>query len=207
MRKITGVIGDQNVLFVCLNQTRSKIGGYVLGDGITVPGGVAIPFHASVRIKLGAGSQIKDSKGTVIGIHVSAKTIKNKVAPPFRACNFRIYFGVGIVEHEEIFDILREHGPDLVDNHQVEIKGAGAYKHLIVSNESGQLFDKSFYKAGFDEIMVDEKYSKWIDGLLGKAMTRSAVTKDDVEIDHESYEEIRAVADLVAEESNNISPE
>ena len=51
----------------------------------TTPGGKAIPFHASTRIKLGAGQQIKDGDD-VIGIHVSAKTIKNKVAPPFRTC-------------------------------------------------------------------------------------------------------------------------
>ena len=53
----------------------------------TTPGGKAIPFHATTRIKLGAGQQIKDGDD-VIGIHVSAKTIKNKVAPPFRKINF-----------------------------------------------------------------------------------------------------------------------
>ena len=75
MRKITGVIGQTNTLFIILNQIRTKI-GVMYGDPMTTPGGKAIPFHASTRIKLGAGQQIKDGDD-VIGIHVSAKTIKN----------------------------------------------------------------------------------------------------------------------------------
>jgi len=73
----------------------------------TTPGGAAIPFHSSVRIKLGAGSQIKNKEGDIIGINVSAKTIKNKVAHPFRTCHFEIHFGVGVKEHEQITDLLR----------------------------------------------------------------------------------------------------
>ena len=86
-----------------LNQTRTKI-GVMYGDPTTTPGGKAIPFHATTRIKLGAGQPIKDGDD-VIGINVSAKTIKNKVAPPFRKVDFEIHFGVGIKEHEQIFDV------------------------------------------------------------------------------------------------------
>ena len=58
---------------------------------------MAIPFHSSVRIKLGAGSQILNKDKEPIGINVSAKTIKNKVSAPFRKCDFEIHFGKGIV--------------------------------------------------------------------------------------------------------------
>lgn len=107
MRKITGVIGQNNVTFLCLNQVKDKV-GVVFGDPSFTSGGKAIPFHASVRIRLQGGSQIKDKDGTIIGINVEAKIVKNKVARPFRRAEFRIIFGKGIVEHEEIFDILRD---------------------------------------------------------------------------------------------------
>jgi recombination protein RecA len=197
MRKITGVIGDQNVLFVILNQIRTKI-GVLHGDPTTTPGGMAIPFHASVRLKLGAGQHIENKQGDVIGINVWAKTIKNKVAPPFRKVDFRIIFGRGIEEHEEVFDVLRAHGPDMVDNHQVTVEGTGAWKMIKVVNERQEIIvEKKFYKADFGDLWKDPQYKPWIDGLLSKALIRTTVGAEDVDIDPESYEEMRALHDHV----------
>lgn len=194
MRKITGVIGDQNVLFVILNQIRTKI-GVMHGDPTTTPGGMAIPFHSSVRIKLGAGQHIENKQGEVIGIHVWGKTIKNKVAPPFRKVEFRIIFGRGIEEHEEVFDVLREHGPDIVNDHQVTVEGTGAWKTVKVVNEKNEtVAEKKFYKADFGDIWKDPTFKPWVDGLLAKTLIRTTIGVNDIDIDPESYEEVRAVA-------------
>ena len=194
MRKITGVIANQNILFVILNQTRMKI-GVMFGDPETTPGGKAIPFHASIRIKLGAGQQIKDGED-VIGIHVSAKTIKNKVAPPFRKINFEIHFGVGIKEHEQVFDILRKHGSEIVDDNEITISGTGAWKCLSVAdvNTGEVILEKKFHKSGFNEIMEDGEYSSYIDCLLERAMIKK-FNQEAPDIDVESYEEIRSLSD------------
>ena len=194
MRKITGVIANENVLMVCLNQIRTKV-GVMYGDPTTTPGGMAIPFHSSVRIKLGAGSAILNKDKEPIGINVSAKTIKNKVTAPFRTTNFQIHFGIGIKEHEEVFDILRKHGPETIDEHIVEVSGAGAWKHLNVSTLDGEVvFEKKFYKAEFDKIMKGVETKPYVDALLERVMVKSRVTEEDIHIDAESYEEVSAIA-------------
>jgi len=204
MRKITGVIANQNVLFVILNQTRTKI-GVMYGDPTTTPGGKAIPFHSSVRIKLGAGQQITNKDKEVVGINVSAKTIKNKVAAPFRICNFEIHFGKGIREHEQIFDVLRKHGKEAIDDHEVCVSGTGSWKSLIVSSgETGEVvLEKKFYKTEFDKILADPEFSPYLDVLLERAMVKKLSDSSEMVIDPESYEEVRSIAlDLELETSN-----
>jgi len=194
MRKITGVIANQNVLFVILNQIRTKI-GVLYGDPTTTPGGKAIPFHSSVRIKLGAGQRIENKDKEVIGIHVSAKTIKNKVAAPFRTVNFEIHFGKGIKEHEQVFDLLRKNGAELVDGKEIKVSGNGAWKNLNVTDTAtGEiLVEKKFYKNEFDEVWKNPNYGKYIDALLSAVMVRK-LEDDEPDVDIESYEEIRSIS-------------
>ena len=194
MRKITGVIANQNVLFICLNQIRTKV-GVMYGDPTTTPGGKAIPFHSSVRIKLGAGQQITNKNKEVIGINVSAKTIKNKVAAPFRTANFEIHFGIGIKEHEQIFDLLRKHGEETIDDKCISVSGTGSWKSLMVTDtKTGEvLVEKKFYKADFDEIIRDPEFGPYIEDLLEKAMVKT-IDVSEFNIDPESYEEVRSVA-------------
>ena len=166
------------------------------GDPTTTPGGKAIPFHSSVRIKLGAGQQITNKQKEVIGIHVRAKTIKNKVAPPFRECNFEIHFGKGIVEHEQVFDELRKHGPVVVKGKQVCISGTGSWKSLTVADaKTGEVeIEKKFYKADFGDVWDDPEYNKYVEMVLDDCMTRKLSDPNEAMLDTESYEEVRAAS-------------
>ena len=195
MRKITGVIGQTNALFVILNQIRTKI-GVMYGDPTTTPGGKAIPFHSSVRIKLGAGQHIQNKDKEVIGINVSAKTIKNKVAPPFRTANFEIHFGKGVYEHEQVFDLLRKHGSETVDGKEIEVSGSGAWKNLTVTDVStGEIIvEKKFYKADFGSVWKDPKHESYIESLLERCLVKTLQDPDSMDIDVESFEEVRALA-------------
>ena len=210
MRKINGVIANENVLFVCLNQIRTKI-GVMYGDPTTTPGGKAIPFHSSVRIKLGAGQQIKDKKGNIVGINVSAKTIKNKVAPPFRTCNFEIHFGKGIVEHEQSFDVLRrfckENGPIDLNGKLVSVDGTSAWKTLNVKSRNGRsIIEKKFYKTDFGEVSQDPEYAEYITAVLNAAYSDVMGNAQSASLDTESYEEVRQIA-LDIEDDEFVNPE
>ena len=190
MRKITGIIGDQNVLMVCLNQTRIKI-GVTHGDPTTTSGGMAVPFHASVRLKLGAGQQIKDKDGNIVGINVSAKTVKNKVAAPFRTANFQIHFGKGIVEHEEIFDVLRDAGERKINNKIIAVGGDGAWKLFTVIDEDKQMqiIEKKFHKADFGEVLSNPEYKQYLDDLIDAVMIKTASDCNElVNVDSEENE-------------------
>lgn len=199
MRKITQTIGAQNVLFVVCNQTRTGI-GVMFGDPTVVPGGKAIPYHSSVRIRLSAGQQIKDADDNVIGIHVTAKTVKNKVSNPFRQAMFEIHFGRGIREHEQLFDLVRAHCDKNGRVHHgeldVAVSGTGSWKSLEAWKTGTEelVSEKKFYKAKFDEVMVDPEH-----GPLAMAVIDAALTMQRASIDTESYSEVMAAADHVAD--------
>jgi recombination protein RecA len=81
LRKMTPIVSDCRVCVVFINQLRTKI-GITFGDSDTTPGGKAIPFHASIRLKLSNYQQIKDGdRKIVVGKVIKCKVLKNKVGP------------------------------------------------------------------------------------------------------------------------------
>ena len=176
MRKLTGVIGQNNVTLLCLNQLRTNI-GVMHGDPDVTPGGKSIPYHASIRLKLSSGTQVKDKAGNVIGIHVIATVKKNKVAPPFRKCEFDIIFGKGITEDEYIFDQVRayckETGAIKRKGKTINVSGEGAWKELsVVDDKTGEVvIEKKFYKSEFGELLRDKQHGPWLMEAVDCALT------------------------------------
>ena len=103
MRKLSSVISKSNCVAIFINQVREKI-GVVYGNPETTPGGRALKFYSSVRIEVRKGEPIKNG-AEIIGARTKCKVVKNKVAPPFKECEFDMMFGQGIDRVGEVCDL------------------------------------------------------------------------------------------------------
>ena len=139
MRKLTATISKTGCCCIFINQLREKL-GVMFGNPETTTGGNALKFYASVRIDIRRIQAIKDGDQN-IGNRVKVKIVKNKVAPPFRVCEFDLMFGEGISKLGEIIDlgveynVLKKSGSWFSYGESKLAQGREALKQLLKDNE------------------------------------------------------------------------
>ena len=130
LRKSIRFIGNQRIAVVFLNQLREKI-GISFGDPTVSPGGKAIPFFSSVRIKLYTDGTIKAGKDT-IGVGIKPKIIKNRLGPPHREAKLKMYFSRGLIDEESWLDVLLQSG---------DAEKISAQKSSITNKDNGEIYE------------------------------------------------------------------
>ncbi len=130
LRKIIRFIGTQRVSLVFLNQIRQKIGVF-FGDDTVTPGGKAIPFFAAVRVRLYSGGKVKAGKD-VLGVGIRPKIVKNRMGPPHREADLKMYFNRGLIDEEGWLEVLLKFG---------EAKKISAQKSQIVNKDNGETYE------------------------------------------------------------------
>ncbi len=139
MRKLTAVISKSDTVAIFINQIREKI-GVMYGNPETTPGGRALKFYASVRIEVRRGEAIKEGD-KIIGSRTKCKVVKNKVAPPFKSCEFDMIYGQGISKMGEIIDmgvelkIIKKSGSWFSYNDMKIGQGRESVKKWLTENE------------------------------------------------------------------------
>jgi len=115
LRKLTGIVSKSRTCMVFINQIREKI-GVMFGNPETTTGGRALKFYSSIRADIRRIAAIKEGD-VVVGSRTRVKVVKNKVAAPFRECEFDIIYGEGISREGDLIDLA-------VNNNVVEKSGA-----------------------------------------------------------------------------------
>lgn len=144
LRKMTSKVSKSKCTVIFINQIREKV-GLVFGNPETTSGGNALRFYSSIRLEVRRIGWIGD-KDAPIGIKQKIKTIKNKMAPPYRHTEMEFSFKYGYPVNRDIFKQALQFG--------IITKGAGWYK------TNCQFIDEQFKLRKADLLKKIKKDSK-----------------------------------------------
>ena len=173
-RKVTGLIGRQRILVVFTNQLRMNMKAVAFGDQWVVPGGKAMGYTASVRIRLTNTGQLK--KGNkIIGNNCKAVVTKNRMGPPRRNAMFEIHYDSGIQNLKSWLDFMKDNG--------LARKDGEKYKLKLTTDSVSVSVPEFVEKINTDQIFKDEVYDAIASEYIMKYRDSNIQIVEDVEVE------------------------
>ena len=204
LRKLSAVINKSQSCVIFLNQIRMKIGvAAFYGNPETTPGGLALKFHASVRIELRttSGAAIKEGSEQ-IGSRITATVRKNKVAPPFQKAEFDLIYGEGISKEGSLLDVA-------LDNDIIQ-RGGSWFSFDGERLGQGRENAKQFLKENPEIILQVEEQIRANLGVLKAPVSEEAeeeeteeVELEEPEVEIEVEDEMEKIEEIEAPEDMN----
>ena len=184
MRKITNMIGREKICLLFTNQLRTRL-GVAFGDPYTTSGGKAIPFHASVRLRLKSVGQIKmkkDGVDQVIGIKTRVQVVKNRMGPPLKSIDYDIYFESGIDNYGGWLNVMKDY--------KLLNQSGAWYTYTRTDGSDVKFLSKDFEKKLAEEDgLKEEIYDAICKAYILKYKPGEDFGVDDIEIDEEFVNE------------------
>ena len=155
LKIIAKLANDHRCTVILLNQIREKV-GVMYGNPEDTPGGRALKFYASQRIKISRVGQVKEGSH-IIGTEVQFRIVKNKIAPPFQVGKTILTFAKGINRQAEIIEVGTDVGAiEKVGNTQwLPTPDADKFAEMYTV-ENGRVKLGTSKKACIDALLADE---------------------------------------------------
>lgn len=175
LRQIVGPLHRTNCTAIFLNHVMDLVDASPMGQKLaargikrqTTPGGMALPFYASLRIEFKQVGNIRTAEESVLSgqkedqitqTKVQATIVKNKVGDPFGQAELRVRWGKGFSQPYSIYQILKDHAV---------IKQNGA-KYIFDGDVSFTPYQKKLFpvptpQRGDDYIVGEENVLKAIE--------------------------------------------
>jgi recombination protein RecA len=116
LRKITEMIGREQITMVFTQPLTYKIGASQYEDPFGTKYGKALPYHSTIRMRVQSSTKLKDKSGAIYGLVTNGRIIKSRLGTSYRTCKFEIHFDYGIDDEASWFLVLHEAGLITKDN-------------------------------------------------------------------------------------------
>jgi RecA/RadA recombinase len=137
-------LAQKGFLMVCSNQLRQNADAGMFGQKYKTPGGEAIGFYSSLRLRCINPSKIKVKKkvegkeiSRVVGVQTEIEVFKSSVDTPFRTAPLTIIFDYGIDTIRDNLQFIKDHTNTTVYTLEGQVLDRSMEKAIQIVEENG----------------------------------------------------------------------